>query len=330
MAFKPIRPIDYYDSKIAKKIIEFEWQWYFKPIFDILKPNSVLNDNNALFGALKSGNIYYQNEAFYSKTGRFSNKIALELERIGARYSKYGRCYRIAQTKLPNNLLWIIETTNAKVYSDVVAITKVLDTALGIIDEALKNLKIADIAEQMILDIEDRFYKNFKANRIETIQPKMSDSIAKQFSERYTDSIEFNIKKWQPEDIVKMREVVGQMAINGDSRITIANYIEQRFKVSQKKAKFLARNESKIAVNEYLFAKYESEGLNEFKWVANLDERVRQDHKDLNGVIFTKDNPPIINQKTGKRGLPGEDYNCRCTFVPVIPKTWLNQRKNSV
>ncbi len=330
MIFRPIEPSKYFDDKIARQIINWEWLWYYKPMLDALRPVTVNNDNNAIFEAIKSGTLYYQNGAFYSKSGRFSNRIALELEKIGARYSKYGRCYRIIETKLPTNIAWIIETTKAKVFSDVLTIKKILDFSIGSLNEIIKHLKVTDVVEAMFQDLQDRTYKMFQQNKIQTIAPKMTDFRVKELAENYTDSLEYHIKDWQQNEIVKMREVVGQMAIDGESRITIANYIESQFKVSQRKAKFLARNESKIAVNEYLFAKYEEEGLYEFKWIANLDERVRQDHKDLNGVIFTKDNPPIINQKTGKRGLPGEDYNCRCTFVPVISKIWLNQRKNSV
>ena len=78
MTFKPIKPLLYFDNKIAKEIINWEWNWCFKPIFDILKSNYVINDNNAIFEYLKSGALYYQNGAFYSKTGRFANKIALK------------------------------------------------------------------------------------------------------------------------------------------------------------------------------------------------------------------------------------------------------------
>lgn len=321
MAFKPIRPSEYYDNKIAREIINWQWNWYYKPIFDILKPNSVTNDNDALFNAIKSGNIYYQNGGFYSKSGRFSNTIALQLEKIGAKYSKYGRCYRIAKDRLPQQISWIIETTNAKVFSDVVAIKKTLDDFLGVLGDALKGLKLQDVAESMILDIEKRANENMRNNKIEVIQPKMSDFIAKQFSEDYTDTIRFDIKDKLPEQIVKMREVVGQMAIEGESRITIQRYIENNFVKDQKKAKFLARNESSIAVTEYLKAKYQENGSEEFKWIANLDERVRDEHKKLNGTIHRYDNPPIIDERTGTRGMPGEFYNCRCTFVPIFKKS---------
>lgn len=326
--FKPINPNIFIEDKITRKIIEWEWQWYFKPIFDVLKTNEVLNDNNALFEALKSGALYYQNGGFYSKTGKFSNKISKELENLGARYSKYGRCFRLAKDKIPQNINWLIETINAKNYSDIVAISKIMIDFIGNMDEFIKNLKIADLAEEMILNVEKRVYENFKTNKIETITPKMSDAIAKQFGEEYTDNLKFNIKKWLPEDIVKMREVVGQMAIEGESRITIRQYIENRFKVSQSKAKFLARNESKLAVTEYLKAKYQSEGSEEFTWYTSQDERVRDDHKELHGKTFRYDNPPIIDKRTGTRGMPGEYYGCRCTFVPVFSKQIVASRKD--
>ena len=293
-----------------------------------MKPNSVVNDNQALFDAIKSGALYYQNGAFYSKNGRFSNRISTELEKIGARYSRYGRCYRITQNKIPEKLSWIIETTNAKVFSEVVAIKTVMDNVVGNIEELVNNIKISDLAEELILDVEKRAYENMKANKIQVITPTMSDLKAKEFAKNYTDTIRFDIKGKLPEQIVKMREVVGQMAIKGDSRITIQKYIENNFVKDQKRAKFLARNESSIAVTEYLSATYQENGSEEFKWIANLDERVREDHKELNGTVHRYDNPPIIDERTGTRGMPGEFYNCRCTFIPIFKK--FNKQNNSI
>lgn len=331
MAFKPIKPLKLFDDKIIREIVKWEWNWYYKPILEVLSLDAVNNDINALNEALRSGTIYYQNGGFYAKSGRFSNTLAKELEKIGARYSRYGRCYRLTKEKLPQSVLWAVETTNAKVYADVVAITKFMDNALGSIDEAIKNLKLVDVAEQMIFNLEKRVDDNLKANKIETIAPKMTDFRAREFAKNYTENLEFYIKKWQPEEIIKMREVVGQMALDGESRVTIQNYIKNQFKVSQRKAEFLARNESGIAVTEYLSAKYQEAGFTEFKWITNLDGRERKLHKELNGKIFRFDNPPVIyiDEKRGivQRGLPSETYNCRCTFIPVLSKTQLTDKK---
>ena len=123
-----------------------------------------------------------------------------------------------------------------------------------------------------------------------------------------------------------MRDVVGQMAIEGKSRIDIANYISKEFGIAQRHAVFLARNETAIATTSYLQAKYKEEQIVFFKWKTNIDGRERPLHKELNNKIFRFDNPPIIDERTGQRGLPGETYNCRCSMVPIIDKEFFDRR----
>ena len=102
----------------------------------------------------------------------------------------------------------------------------------------------------------------------------------------------------------------------------------KEFGVSQRKAEFLARNETAIATTSYLQAKYRKEGFTHFKWHTNLDGRERPLHRELHNKIFAFDNPPIIDERTGQRGLPAETYNCRCTFSPVATKEfWENRKK---
>lgn len=38
----------------------------------------------------------------------------------------------------------------------------------------------------------------------------------------------------------------------------------------------------------------------------------------LNGFIFTLENPPVINEKTGEHGLPGRLPYCSCRMAPVF------------
>lgn len=131
-----------------------------------------------------------------------------------------------------------------------------------------------------------------------------------------------------------MRETVGQMAIAGKSKKDIADYIMAQKGVSERKALFLARNETGIATTSYLQAKYQDEGFTHFKWITNMDGRERPLHRKLNGKIFAFNDPPVIYQLIKKgvvvredRGLPQQTYNCRCTFTPVFNKEFLENRR---
>lgn len=319
---KPIKPKKAYDKAITDAIRQWQWDVVYKPILKILQDNVVLNDSQILEHAIQSGTIYYQNGAFYSSSGRFANNIALELEKIGAKYSKYGRCYRLAKNKIPTGLLWYIDEIKAKTAEKVVLINQLLSQASANIEQELNKLVMDNAIESIFFDLRDRLEKQYKANKMEAIAPQLTDKRAKEIADNYINNLKFWIKEWEPEQISKMRETVSQMAITGKSQKTIADYIQKEFNVTDRhKAEFLARNETSIAVTSYLKAKYKEDGYTHFKWFTNLDGRERPLHKQLDGVIFSFDEQPIIyeNSKKGiiQRGFPGETYNCRCGFVPV-------------
>lgn len=56
-------------------------------------------------------------------------------------------------------------------------------------------------------------------------------------------------------------------------------------------------------------------GVERYEWRTQRDWKVRPIHADLNGTIQRWDDPPVIS-KDGRRGHPGDDYNCRCIAIP--------------
>lgn len=52
-------------------------------------------------------------------------------------------------------------------------------------------------------------------------------------------------------------------------------------------------------------------GVSRYIWRTMGDARVRDEHQDLNGKIFSWDSPPDV-------GHPGDDYQCRCYADPVL------------
>lgn len=65
-------------------------------------------------------------------------------------------------------------------------------------------------------------------------------------------------------------------------------------------------------------------GVQKFKWVHSGGSNQPREHHlhrwpaGLNGGIFSFDDLPIIDERTGERGIPGQAPNCGCTMSPVI------------
>lgn len=54
-------------------------------------------------------------------------------------------------------------------------------------------------------------------------------------------------------------------------------------------------------------------GVEEYDWATSRDARVRPSHAALDGKRFSWKKPPDV-------GHPGEDYQCRCSAIPVMDK----------
>ena len=316
MELKRIRYKKEYEKIIADKIIEWLWDNIFSECLEILKKQTVYNDDSIIRQALQDGLIYYQDNAFYSRSGRFSSRISQELQRIGAKYSKYRNAFLIDKVKLPTEILWAIDTLSAQTSVKVLLIQSFLTKQLAELTKKEKRIVFTSAVETIMQDLQERVYKNAQDRKIELITPKISDFRANEIAKNYTNNLDFWIKNWlESEDfnnvtIPKMRETVGQMAIEGKSTKDIENYLLQSFTKSKKHAKFLARNETAIATSSYLSAKYQEEGFESFKWITNLDGRERPEHRQLNGQVFQFNDPPVIDLRTGQKGLPGQTYNC--------------------
>lgn len=334
---KPIKYKKKYEILIAKAIIQWFYKYFFKDIERVISTNYVINNDDILINAIKSGSIYYRNGAFYSSKGVFSSAISAELKKIGAKYSNYRKAYIIKAELIPIHIYSVMEMVKANTLERVALLQSLLNLQLGVIDELQKKIVIDTIVKTIMQDLQNRVYKNFKDAKIETITPKINDYRIDEIAKRYTTNLDYWIKNWTENEIIKMREVVEQMAIDGSSITEIAKYIQKEYKVAKNKALFLARNETAIATTSYLVAKYQDEGFTEFRWITNYDGRERKLHAEL-GLktnnkygrdktnIFRFDNPPIIDERTGQRGMPAETYNCRCAMIPVINKEFMERR----
>ena len=95
----------------------------------------------------------------------------------------------------------------------------------------------------------------------------------------------------------------------------------QRYKgITNRRARFIASDQTRKSFSNINRLRLEKMGVQKFEWVHSLGgTEPRPLHKDvLNHKIFRIDQPPIIDDKTGERGFPGQLINCKCRMAPII------------
>ena len=98
----------------------------------------------------------------------------------------------------------------------------------------------------------------------------------------------------------------------------IQKAIQKNFALTKNRAALIAADQVGKLNGKLEQFRQQQIGLKRYEWVTSRDGRVRHDHKILNGKIFSWTKPPVINQKTGVRGHPKQDFRCRCWAKPVL------------
>lgn len=94
----------------------------------------------------------------------------------------------------------------------------------------------------------------------------------------------------------------------------------KKFKgITERKAKDIALDQTRKVYNAINSERMQSVGIKEFEWLhSGGGQKPRIDHIEMNGNIYSFDNLPVIDKKTGERGIPGQAINCGCTMRPII------------
>lgn len=104
----------------------------------------------------------------------------------------------------------------------------------------------------------------------------------------------------------------------------IENEIRDRYPKHASHAKLIARDQTAKLNSQITRKRHEALGVTGYFWRDSNDDRVRPRHGFLgkqsrSGRIFKYESPPVVDLRTGRRGNPGEDFQCRCTGEPAIP-----------
>lgn len=98
----------------------------------------------------------------------------------------------------------------------------------------------------------------------------------------------------------------------------VAAQIQRQFGVAKNRAALIATDQIGKLNGEINQLRQTNLGVRRYRWSTSLDERVRKDHRRLEGSIQEWAKPPVVNPKTGERGHPGQPVRCRCSAIPII------------
>ena len=386
-SFKPVQISEYFLKQIAAGLKKEIYDSMFKQIFEVFSSNSIYNDKKTLTNAIQSGRIYYENGAFRSNKP-FSNAVAHELEKLGAKYRN--GAYYIERALLPVEIENSLAIVAARETAKIAALNSLLvrlaqtvgeDTAVKVfIEKATERMfkklqtdleastqerKVpvidvsVDIPEIDIADTDfqkiDEYHQLTKEERKKIEVPKLNldevviDKRAKKIAQDYTYNMDYWVKNWKAKEITTMRRDVLDMVQKGARAETIKKYFMNRWDIAERKAEFLARNESGIAGSVIKATHYQDMGCTHFKWLRSTSKEKRELHLEyaketgnqygIGGTnIFSFSDPPIIEQikvgnnfvpkPDGQKGLPQQIYNCSCGMVGIKnPQYYLNRQK---
>ena len=87
---------------------------------------------------------------------------------------------------------------------------------------------------------------------------------------------------------------------------------------AKNRAMLIARTETSRASTSFVQARAEHIGSTHYVWHTSHDGDVRSDHRALDGKVFSWDDPPIADKRSGAKSHPGQIYNCRCFPTPIV------------
>ncbi len=301
---------------IRKHIAETIFKPLLRSLVDRDDSEHIANSLDDLVYAIARGRIQYVDGHF---EGRFNASISKELKKLGATWNRKKSWWVLADAKLPVDVRMAIGTSASRFKAMAASANQLLAELHP--DLIAKGLDLNVLFESALFKMDAQFLGN--VSKVGVV-PKLTPDVKRQIAKDYSENTKLDIKKFATKEIERLRAQVQKHTLqDGLRRESMVKSIKAQYGVTDRKAKFLARQETSLLMSAFQKGRYLDAGLPRYKWkcVSNGPHGphpVRQDHWDLNGSIQDWHTPPVIDRKTGKRGHPKQDYNCRCTAIPII------------
>lgn len=127
------------------------------------------------------------------------------------------------------------------------------------------------------------------------------------------------IRSIPQKDFLELEGVIMRAARTGYDAGRLAQDLEQRFRVTSDRAKFIARDQLNKATESLTRIRMQEIGIEEAVWIHTRTGKTwRSTHVAFNRQQFRLDKG-LYDTRVNKWVQPGELPNCYCTKAPVIP-----------
>lgn len=132
-----------------------------------------------------------------------------------------------------------------------------------------------------------------------------------------------NLIKSIPEQyLTQVQGAVMRSITTGNGLQDLVPFLADQKGITLRRARMIANDQTRKAFNNINKGRMQQVGLQEYEWLhTGGSSHPRKEHIAMSGKIYRFDQPPIIDEKTGERGIPGQAINCRCRMRPVISFT---------
>ncbi len=127
------------------------------------------------------------------------------------------------------------------------------------------------------------------------------------------------IKSISSEYLSGVQQAVVRSIAGGRGLADLVPYLEKKKGITTRRARMIAHDQTRRSFNNLNRARMEKLGCRKFRWLhTGGAAHPRPLHIKYSGQIFSFDDPPIVDEATGLRGIPGTAINCRCRMQIVL------------
>lgn len=270
--------------------------------------------------ALLLGRVTFHRGVF---SGKFNSEISRDLQELGAKFSRSKGVWYLPASELPVDVRSAVAASEQRFQEKLDRIDKKLGDVLA--DELAgrgisKKLKTAHFFDRALWKVEKQFQANV---RNITIAPNLTPEQRKRIAAEWGENMQLWIKDFTEKEIKDLRVQMAGTIFSGNRYGSAVMAIQDSYGVTQKKAKFLARQETSLLMTKFKQTRYQAAGVEYYRWgcvAGSPHHPVRPWHRKLEGKVFKWSEPPNTAEPgTAPRYCnPGQDYNCRCFARPLV------------